>query len=412
MIAYVHRNCISVAEENIRSDLCLSKEEMGWVMGAFFLTYALGQVPTGWLSHLWGSRRALPFFTAVWSITTQLLVFAAGLPGLLLARLGMGAAQAGLLPAATDTISKWLPPTRRAVASGALASFMSVGSVLAAVLTGVLLQYLSWQTLFMLFAVPGFVWALGFLVWFRDRPQEHRAVNAAEVALIQGGMPAPAAGAAPAVRTATPWGAIVTSAAMWSICGQQFFRAAGYNFFASWFPTFLKESRGVSTAESGLLTSLPLLAVVLGSFLGGVVSDAILVRTGSRRLSRQGVSIASTVTCAVLIVVSYFLHNALLAVLVISAGAFVASFAAPCAYAITIDMAGEHVAPVFSTMNMSGNLGALAFPVVVPWLIDWTGGWDAVLFVFAGLYLAAAFFWMLLNPTGTIFDRRGNSLLV
>jgi MFS family permease len=406
MIAYVHRNCISVAEEDIRADLGLTKEEMGWVMGSFFLTYALGQVPTGWLSYVWGSRRALPFFTAVWSIMVQLLAFAAGLPMLLLTRLGMGAAQAGLLPSATDTLSRWFPTTRRAVASGALTSFMSVGAALCSLLTGILLVYLSWQTLFVLFAVPGIVWALWFLVWFRDRPEEHRAVNAGEVALIQQGKPAEGDKLNSAIVEPTPWGGIVTSWAMWSICGQQFFRAAGYIFFASWFPTFLKESRGVTTAQSGILTSLPLLAVVLGSFLGGVVSDAILVRTGSRRLSRQGVAIASTVSCALLIVLSYFISNTLLAVLVISAGSFCASFAAPCAYAITIDMAGKHVAPVFSTMNMSGNLGALAFPVVVPWLIDWTGSWDVVVFVFAGIYLAAAFFWMLLNPNGTIFGRQ------
>jgi hypothetical protein len=67
---------------------------------------------------------------------------------------------------------------------------------------------------------------------------------------------------------------------------------------------------------------------------------------------------------------------------------------------------GRHVAPVFSTMNMAGNLGALAFSVLVPPLVA-GGNWDRVLRVFAGLHLAAAACWLGLNPRGTIFDPAG-----
>ena len=42
---------------------------------------------------------------------------------------------------------------------------------------------------------------------------------------------------------------------------------------------------------------------------------------------------------------------------------------------ITIDMGGRHVAPVFSTMNMAGNLGAMLFPLAVPWFVR-GAGWD------------------------------------
>ena len=65
---------------------------------------------------------------------------------------------------------------------------------------------------------------------------------------------------------------------------------------------------------------------------------------------------------------------------------------------------GRHIAPVFSTMNIAGNLAAMLFPLAVPWLVE-TGGWNQVLFVFAGIHLAAAFCWLRLDPEGTIFDR-------
>ncbi len=56
-IAYVQRNSIGVAEGVIRDEFGLSKVEMGRVIGAFFLTYAIAQLPTGWLGHVLGSRR-------------------------------------------------------------------------------------------------------------------------------------------------------------------------------------------------------------------------------------------------------------------------------------------------------------------------------------------------------------------
>ena len=84
---------------------------------------------------------------------------------------------------------------------------------------------------------------------------------------------------------------------------------------------------------------------------------------------------------------------------------FFAGTAGPSGYTITIDMGGRHVATLFSTMNMMGNFGALAFPVVVGAIISSTGNWDIVLLLFGFLYLAAAFCWWRLNPDGTVFDQ-------
>jgi ACS family glucarate transporter-like MFS transporter len=90
-----------------------------------------------------------------------------------------------------------------------------------------------------------------------------------------------------------------------------------------------------------------------------------------------------------------------------AAVSFASAFAGPCAYAISIDMGGKHVAPVFSTMNMSGNLGAMLFPSVVPLLVGPSRDWDLVLLFVAAIHLAAAVCWLCLNPSGTIFDRPG-----
>src|SRR5205823_5884598 len=149
-------------------------------------------------------------------------------------RFGMGAAQAGIFPCAAHTITRRLPATQRAMASGLLASAMSAGGALGASLTGLLLADVSWRQLYALYALPGLVWAVGFYVWFRDHP-------------------AATAGRPPELPAPTPWRMILTSPAMGWVCGQQFFRAAGYNFYASWFATYLQVRHAFNIKEAGLL---------------------------------------------------------------------------------------------------------------------------------------------------------------
>jgi nitrate/nitrite transporter NarK len=150
---------------------------------------------------------------------------------------------------------------------------------------------------------------------------------------------------------------------------------------------------------------LPLIVVVAAGMLGGALSDRILKQSGSRDLARRWMSMVSLFVCAGLIFWALVLEDALMAVLVISAGSFFAALASPCAYAMTIDMGGPHVATVNATVNMMGNLGAWSFPIVVPWLLKRFGNWDAVLVVFGSLYVVGALFWLLLKPEGTIFEQ-------
>ncbi|MCA9123830.1 MAG: MFS transporter [Planctomycetaceae bacterium] len=423
VFAYLCRNSLVVAESQLRADLALTEDQMGFILGpAFFWTYALAQIPTAWLGERLGSRRCLPVFAAAWSIATGAIAFASGYGLLLASRIGNGIAQAGIFPCSTRTIALWNPQSERASASGLLGASMSVGGALGAGLTGWMLGYLPAKYIFALFAAPGIVWSIGFWWWFRERPEFHSSANRAECTLIsQGSTLSPGSTIAKASGNAqfdaAIWCQLTTSPAAWLICGQQFFRAGGYAFFASWFATYLMETRGVSTAQSGFLTALPLIATVFGSTLGGVASDAVFRATKSLALSRKGLAGGSLTLCAGLVFSAFFVADPSAAVFVISCGAFLAAFAGPCAYTVTMDMGGNNVASLFSTMNMIGNFGAGLMPWLVPRFKDWIdrtpqllelcdgNSWNAVLVLFAVTYLGAAFCWLLLNTRGTVFEQ-------
>lgn len=435
-LAYLCRNCIVVAESTVRKDLQLSENAMGFILGSFFWSYALAQIPGGWSGQRFGSRRMLPILSVAFSAATVLMGMAQGAASLMAGRLISGVSQAGLFPCSALSVSKWHPPAERAIASGILGAAMSVGAAVAAALTGELLEVLQWRVIFFLYAAPAVVWALFFYRWFRETPAEHPQVNSAERGWIAqetgsaadevsarseeslGGDAAAESAQAPATPEArtVPWAQLLESSILWKICGQQFFRSAGQAFFYTWFATYLQESRGVTPSKSGWLLVIPLICTVVAALSGGLVSDAIFRRTGRLTLARSGLAGLSLTLCAVLVLGGFFVENATMATIVIGAGAFFGSLAGPCAYAATMDCGGRNVGPVFSTMNMIGNFGAGLIAWATPRFREWVensppamelcGGnsWNAVLILFGVMYFLAAFCWATLEVTENSLD--------
>lgn len=417
VIAYVLRSCMNTLNEPISKELALSDQQMGFVMGSFFLGYAIFQVPAGLLRDRWGTGRSLAFFAVAWSLSGSLMALVRDHYMMSLVWFMCGAAQAGIFPAAINAIKHWLPRSRIALGSGALTSFQSGGVIVASSLTGPLLTGLTWPWVLLIYSLPGFIWAGWFRSWFRERPQDHPHVNPAELAIIlRDRLPDPQPTNVKrneAAVSSVPWRAILANPALWAICGQQFCRASAFIFYATWFPRFLKESRAVDLDLAGPMTNLPVAPFLVFATLGGAASDWLVARSGSRRIGRQIYAAICLAICSMLVLLAYTVEDALAAVLVIAAGSAFAALAGPVSYTITIEMGGKNLTTIFALMNMAGNLGAFVFPIVLPWLIDqFTApgashkNWDVAFFLSSGIYLVAAICWLAFDSNGTIGETK------
>lgn len=143
VLLYLDRFCISFAEVFIKQDLGLSDVQVGWMLSAFFWTYALGQVPSGWLSDRFGARLMLTLYVLLWSVFTGLTGAAFGFTVLMLLRFGFGFAQAGAYPTGASIVSKWVPFTARGLASSIVAVGGRVGGFLALLATGYVIVWLT-----------------------------------------------------------------------------------------------------------------------------------------------------------------------------------------------------------------------------------------------------------------------------
>jgi len=398
-LAYLCRNAVGVAESQIREDLGLTLSQSGWFLGAFFWTYAVFQVPSGWLVERVGTRLSLGVFTLVGSAAMLATGLAPSFWLLLAAQLAMGVAQAGLIPATVGSVGSWMPLSQRSLACGILAAGMQIGAVSAGALAGVLLQSLEWRYVFATFALPGVLWTLGFWIWFRNAPEHVLPADSEELALIRSGRDFPCEpDTANEPTEVVELLKIARDPSMWWLCGQQVCRSAGYMFFASWFPTFLQKTRGVSVETSGYLQGIVLGGTLLGCILGGAFTDWVWRRTGSLRASRSGVGAASLGACSIVIAAAWWVESMEVAVLLLAVSAFCAAFAGPCAFATTIDIGGSRIPQVAGVMNMTGNIGAALLPNLVGKVFAATDNWNLVLLIISGIFLVGAICWVFVNP--------------
>lgn len=395
-IAYVQRAALSVPASEIAGDLEFADlaRDMGWIQSAWYFSYGLMQIPSGWLADRLGSRRALAIFSVVWSLATLLTAFVTDFVSLLVMWSLMGASQAGAFPCAAKALGRIFPETERARATGLLASGMTLGGAIAPVMTAMILESLTawadawgidrWRLLLGAYSIPGILWTVVFLglVSLRTLP----AASRTSVASLP-----------------VDWSRLLRSWPLALLCAQQFFRAAGMVFFMTWFPTFLQKTRDVTLLGSGVLTTVAGIGGVVGSLTGGFFSDWLLLKTGNKRLSRQGIAVVGMGLCSLLIVASYFVKDIQQSIALITLGAFCATFGGVSGYTVAISFGGHQVATVFSTMNMFGNLGAALFPLTAGWLVAQTGNWNLILFLFASVMAIDALCWAFLNPQGTLF---------
>ena len=139
ILLYLDRFCVSLAADYIREDLDLSQKQISWFLGAFFWSYALAQVPSGWLSDRYGARIMLAIYILSWSLFTAMIGAVYSFAMLMTARLACGLGQAGAYPTSASMVSKWVPFSERGAASAVISFGGRVGGALAPLLTAYLI---------------------------------------------------------------------------------------------------------------------------------------------------------------------------------------------------------------------------------------------------------------------------------
>jgi len=392
-LTYLDRLAISAAAPFIIQEFGLTPVEMGYVFSAFTLTYALFEIPTGWLGDRFGTRKTLTRIVLWWSAFTALTAAARGFWSLFTMRLLFGMGEAGAIPNSACTVSRWFPATQRGRAMGGVCIGHALGAALTPPLVFWLISHQGWRLPFIEFGLLGVVWCAAWYWWFRDTPEEHAAVNATEVRLICEG------GDARRDRShAIPWKTFLRSRNIFFLCAMYF--AYGYSlyFYITWLPTYLLQARGFTMTSAGLFSALPWVFGAVAFLCGGTLTDYLATRTGNKKIARCGVGVFGLTMSAVMLVLVALTANAVAAALFIALALFFQFLTTPSVWATCMDIGGHRAGVVSGTTNTFGNLAGTLAPIVFGYILQTLNSWTLGFYVAAGFLLVGVVMWLFIDP--------------
>ena len=396
-VAYVDRVNISVAGPTMRQELGLTPTELGFIFSAFAYPYAAMQIAGGWAADRFGPRRVLAILSLLWAAATMLTGLAWSVASLVWFRLLVGVGEGGAFPTATRALTCWLPVRERAFAQGITHSFARLGGAVTPPIVLAIVARYGWREAFYVLGAVSLAWTAVWLVSFRDSPEQHPWVTGEELAVIHAG-----GGARRGARGPTPWRQIASR--MWLVTLVDFCYGWSLWVFLTWLPSYLSDARGFKLREMAVMTTLPLLAGVVGDTLGGVISDAIFRRTGNLRLARRAPLVVGLAGAFAFLLPAIGTGSAVGAVSLLAAAFFFLELTNAVLWTLPIDIAGEYAGTAGGMMNTGFGVAGMISPVVFGILIQRTGRYELPLTISAVLLLVGALCSLAIDPTARVED--------
>jgi sugar phosphate permease len=399
-LTYIQRQGFVAASPFIKKDLDLSTEQMGYLAAVWLLAYGGFQVLGGFLGDRFGARRLLTILVLNWSLTSGAVALTLFCPawglspfGLLLGlRFLFGLLQAGGFPVLARVLADWMPVRQRGFAQGLVWTFSRLGGALAPLVLLWLLNFFgAWDTPLLLIAGLGLLWCALFWPWFRNRPDDMPQVNPAERDLIALGRCA-----APVPSSSFPWQRFLTSINVWALC--LMYGCVGFtgNFITNLLPIYLHDHLHLSDDTTAWLSALPIACGIVSCLFGGVVSDWLIGRLGSRVWGRRLVGCAVLSLAGLAVLSSLWAHETWLLAIAVSAWFFFNDANMAPAWASCADVGEQYAGTLSGAMNMMGSLFGAAGAAFAGACFH-RGQYDVVFIVFASSYFLAALCWLAIN---------------
>jgi MFS transporter, ACS family, glucarate transporter len=386
VLSYMQRVAISQAAGPISRDLHVSKQQMGLIFGAFALSYALFEIPMGLRGDRLGVKRVLTQIVLAWSACTALTGAAWNVTSLVAIRFLFGAGEAGCFPNLTRMLSAWLPERERVRAQSLMWSFTRWGGAATPPLALLCIRWFGWRWAFVSFAALGFFWCLIFLVWFKDDPSQHPAVNSAEKEMLEASRALTTSGE----RDQRHWTALLLTRQVLLLFIQYFFLSYVWCFYITWLPTYLREGRGQSPERAAALAVLPLLFGGFGSLASGLAPA---------KLPRRAIAFCGFLSTAILLVALTHIQSAIPAMIAMGLASFASDLTMPISWDACVEIGGPYTATVAAAMNMMGNLAGFVAPVVGGVILEKSGGnWNVLIGTMAVAATVSAACWLVLDP--------------
>jgi ACS family hexuronate transporter-like MFS transporter len=428
VLNYMDRQTITLVEQQIRETFFIPTfTEFGWILATFSMTYALFQVPAGYLVDRWDLRWTFAAAVAWWSLAAVATAAVPTLGWLFVCRALLGVGESFNWPCALRVTARVLPPKDRSLGNGIFNSGAAVGGVLTPIVVDFLRPSMGWRGTFLVIGSLGFIWVAVwiFLVrgprsetlagegpgqagelskfgsWSLLSPPAGMAFAVVAIVAIASAVlgfryglvtvwigialamlgPLAVAGVFPrgdlgGLGWATSLHEIARLRRFWILVVVSISINICWHFLVNWIPTYLQRDRLLTGTTTSYLTAATFLAADLGNLGGGLLSRGLVARGISVVRARM----TAMSLCMILILAGTGLSVSqgdisvvvLLCVMAAGTTAFMANY-----FAFTQDVSPRHTGLVVGYLGGLGNLFVAAYQPFAGALRDWTGSFVA-----------------------------------
>lgn len=378
VIGYVDRGNISYAAPFISKEFHLSATVNGYIFSAFLLGYSLMQIPAGRLVDRFGEKWIYAGFFLAWCLVAASLGLVQTAWQLIMLRVALGVTESVSGPASFAFIARRFPETRRGLASGVLLAGTKVGPALGAVVAAYLITSVGWRGLFVICGLAPMVWVFFWLWGCRNTQQlKPDETNRREAERKH----------SPTV----PFIELLRHAPVWGIYLGYFCYGYLWYLLINWLPSFLMDEMHLSLKDTGWWAAFTYGGLALTAVAGGAVADSLIRRGHSKRAVRKGFVIAGFGFGSLVVLVPFLKGSSMVLFLLVGSTSGM-GLATANTWAVTQALAPSGtVGTLIGIQNFGATSGGFLAPIVMGWLRDATGRFDAG-FVCAGILMIAGVF--------------------
>lgn len=357
-INYIDRGTLSVSQTNISAEFNLNPTQMGFLISAFFWSYALFQLVAGWLVDRYDVKWVYAIGFLIWSLSTAAMGFFSGFTVFFGLRLLLGIGESVAYPATSRILAANYPEEQRGFANALIDAGSKIGPALSMLFGGLVVANYGWRALFLAVGLGSLLW---LIPWLWLVPSEQKAPISAD------------ATSAP-LQLGVTWLQLLTRKEVWGTSLGMFCLGYSWYFLVSWLPAYLEKDRGFSKEEMAGLGSLPFWAMAVTSLMGGWFSDRWIQSGATPTKVRMTFIVTGFLLCAAFMVPAVRVREASLCVTFLIAACAALGFYTSNVWAVTQTLAGPAAAGKWTGIqNCIGNLGGAVSSALTGWLVTKTG---------------------------------------
>ncbi len=392
-MSFMDRVNLSIATPSIIKEFHFSMVQIGMLSTAFYIPFALFQIPSGMAAERWGHRLVVTLAVVWWSVFTALTTMCTKFSSWFFVRAMFGFGESPICPGLNYAFSRWFPRQERGTASIGIVSGSCFGQIVGLPLSVIIMVHWGWRAIFIIFGAAGIICAIAYYVLLRTHPSESSFVNAAELKYIVDGQDSSGT-----KRGSAPWSSLLKSSQFWAIAAP----AIATNFtnmvFIAWLPLYLLEARHFSLKTMGYAAALVFAGPAIGGVVGGVIADTVVRKGWGSARVRAYLGCLALLLCTGGLYLTATVTDRWATVWCLSFSLMCMGISFNSQWASAQDIGGRFAGTVSGWMQGWGQgIGGCVGPVLIAWIATHYS-WRAGILLTAMICVFGATGWLFVKP--------------